>query len=280
MLHVSNGYALSSLIAANVFTIYGFVFLGWDITTIIVAYWFENLIVLLFSLLKLKKIERSSNTAVQNKDSTFFIIFFGGFSLVHGLVLFAIFYFSGYQNLGINVSDLSIIIGTLLASHGISYVTNFLLSKEYEKFDASFNAIFTPFKRVIFTHVMVIVFLPDVINSLASAGETATFVDLLPAILLLTFKTTFDAYFHISEHRKPGEKGLFYKFIEVNLNLRKKIAPYTVGTVFEKVFNSELTDQHNSFRDTGGSSRTETVTSANGSVKTTTTTVWTSQSDL
>jgi len=128
----------------------------------------------------------------------FFILHFGMFMFAHliFLLLFVPVFFGG----GFSISsfiDTFILIGvlflSLFVSHGISYLSNYICKKEYEKADVG-TLMFAPYPRIIIMHFTVLVG--------AALGA--------PLLILIFGKIFFDIWGHLNERRKfqtrPKEK--------------------------------------------------------------------------
>lgn len=115
----------------------------------------------------------------------FFIIHFGFFTLVHGAIIFGLFYKGNIDVIGILVGVLSLFI-----SHGISYYSNFLRKQEYKK-KSRIEQMFQPYSRLIILHLVVIFggFLIGFLNW-----------DFLAVILLVVIKIVVDVTKHRKEH--------------------------------------------------------------------------------
>ncbi len=128
----------------------------------------------------------------------FFTVHYGIFTAAHGFIVFAIFNKYGGRSMeGTNLSlDIKIALLALFISHGISFVYNYLLKREF----ASANPIMlmvSPYGRVIIMHIALV------------AG--AFFVMILgsPATLLLilvVLKTIVDINLHLRGHKKARSK--------------------------------------------------------------------------
>lgn len=182
-----------SLIIANLIPLFGVVFYGWDISSIMFLYWAESAIIGGFTVLKILRSEASDNqTQAANTASkafflTFFPIHYGIFMSVHLvfiLVLFGIFS-EGFTFLNIFWSFLS-----LLASHTISYFTNYIGNKEYKKLSPD-QLFMLPYPRIFVMHLTIL---------LGSFFVIATGQSIIALALLVILKIIVDIASHLFEH--------------------------------------------------------------------------------
>jgi hypothetical protein len=210
-----------SLIFVNLVPLFGAIFLGWDLTTLLIIYWTENIAIGFWNILKLLKaprvndknnkyhfsiedsskeqIERINNPANIGITRLFFAMFFfvhyGIFTIVHGAFILTI----GIQTSNDFLMYLPGVLFTFLLifiSHGISYFTNYIGNKEYENTSLA-ELMIKPYKRIFITHFVVFI----VFILLKDSGNS-----ILPAIILIVVKTIGDLIFHNIEHSKPSNK--------------------------------------------------------------------------
>lgn len=177
----------------------GVLLLGWNLSAIMVLYWFENVIIGFFNTLKMVKAEgtkprtrlyRGSKPLTSaNKSSTilFFIIHFGMFTFGHGVFIF-IFFGSGLPAFA-SLLPAAIF---LFVSHGISYIYNYINSGEYQRV-AFQDLFFQPYKRVLIMHITIIVG-----AFIAFHFEQPTFF----LVVLIVLKIGVDIIYHRMEHAK------------------------------------------------------------------------------
>ena len=208
--------SIISLVIANLFSIFGIIFLGWDSLFFLISFWAESLIIGFFTILKIMKVKKISDEVpfsmkkgvsfnIKSVKSNFnlynffrlkksrlllilmFIPSFGAFMVFHlGLIFMTIFLKSSFTFEYFNkifFENFLILMGILFISHLISYKINFINKKEYEKLDSE-RILAQPFKRVIPMSMVLIV------------GFAFSFF----VVGLIIFKTIVDVYSHISEH--------------------------------------------------------------------------------
>lgn len=191
--------SIVSLVLFNLVPLIGVLFFGWSLAAIMVLYWFENVIIGFFNVVKMivaqgkspKTQLRSGNKPVTTAQKpsliVFFIVHFGIFTLGHGVFVFVLFG-TGLQNFwGLLPAALSLFI-----SHGISFLHNFVRNQEYKRV-ALQDLFFQPYKRVLIMHITIIV------------GASASLILNLPSItlvVLIFLKILVDLLSHINEHKK------------------------------------------------------------------------------
>ncbi|PLX28188.1 hypothetical protein C0581_03230 [Candidatus Parcubacteria bacterium] len=171
--HTTHNTSQISLIVANLVPLFGVIFWGWDIATIIFLYWFENIVIGFYNIFRMKKAAQHATEMEINKEHIvvktqkerdkikavtytflipFFIVHFGIFSLVHGVFVFAMF---GVPN--ITAISLLAAIGSLCVSHGISYTRNYIENQEYLKTNPTIQ-MFRPYKRIMIMHFTILLY--------------------------------------------------------------------------------------------------------------------------
>ena len=143
ILHTFKHKSIVALILANLFPLYGVYYLGWNISQIVVLYWFENVIIGFYNVLKMlyntnenlgdihmngKPLQGSLNSA-KVFMIPFFIMHYGMFTLIHGVFIFMYFVFGIKNGDGLQWEDISFIplnAAMIFVSHGLSFFTNYL----------------------------------------------------------------------------------------------------------------------------------------------------------
>ena len=189
------------LILVNLIPLVGVLVLKWNIGSIMVLYWSENIVVGIYNILKMaqatgkdeKPVLHSKGKPVTNRWGLifFFIFHYGFFTLGHGIFVFVFFKKSAPV-----ISAVFPVFIMLFISHGISYRQNFIKSGEYKR--VSFQKLFSqPYKRIVIMHITIIA----TGTSVQGMGSP-----LLPLLLMVVLKTGIDSYAHIREHKKFGVK--------------------------------------------------------------------------
>lgn len=192
--------AIISLLISNMVPLVGALYYGWSSSTIILLYWFESAIIGFFTLQKIKKAEgpvepNHLNLRVNGKDvtgmsgsflSSFFLIHYSTFMLVHFVFLLIFF-----LRFSLNFQGLTLGIVSLIFSHFLSYQQNFLDGKEYLRHSADYF-FWSPYPRIISMHLAVVLSGFFIL----SQGQSITTL----AILVLS-KTAMDLLSHLYAHR-------------------------------------------------------------------------------
>lgn len=187
------------LILSNAVPLAGVAFFDWSIFSILFFYWFENIAIGFFTILRLIKSEGSIEglnmifngkpVDASNKVALvgFFIFHFGLFTLLHGVFIFEIF--------GPSTIALTIIIWTgilFFISHGTSYKVNFIGKKEYKR--VPLRVLFSqPYKRIMVIH-LTIIFGAFFINSFDEP--------IMALVVMILVKIILDVLSHRKEHKK------------------------------------------------------------------------------
>jgi len=184
-----------ALLAANTMPLFGVLFLDWDVFSIVLLYWSENLAIGFFNILKMVHIPVSkTDVHIKNFIIPFFAIHYGGFTAGHGLLVFFIFYkFSGcLWEEAIRLLEMTIAVLALFISHGISFVYNYLHKREFTSANL-FKLMFSPYGRVVVMHIAIL------------GGGILIMTINSPAAFLLVFvvlKTFLDLTLHLRSHKK------------------------------------------------------------------------------
>ena len=191
-----------ALIVANAFPIVGVLFLGWTVFPLVLLYWLENVIVGAFNVLKMLLAQPRDPLLWAGKAFTipFFIVHFGGFTYVHGVLLLAFFGpksvapFSLLQAVPavIQANHLGWGVANLVASHGFSFLWNYLRNGEYQR--ASLSTLMgQPYGRIVVLHLTVL-FGGWVVMLLGSPVGAL--------IVLIALKTAADLRGHTAERQR------------------------------------------------------------------------------
>lgn len=156
-----------ALVVANAFPIVGVLFLGWTVFPLLLLYWLENVVVGGFTVLKMLAVKPEDPIYWVGKlfMIPFFIVHFGGFTYVHGTLLIA--FFGPKSGMSHAFELLTIVpaairdnrlqwgVLSMVASHGFSFVWNYLRNGEYQR--ASLQQLMAaPYARVIVLHLTVL----------------------------------------------------------------------------------------------------------------------------
>lgn len=196
-----------SLILANLWPIFGVLFLDWEIYPIIVLFMMENFIIAIFTIMKIASLPVGKPIKWLQKIILipYFCLSYGFFMLGQGLAVFIIF--SGYFQYSRDFPSISLIyqsleqyqiLWALLAlaiSHGISFIINYVNKKEYRK-NTLDTLIWEPYERV---GIMVVV----IFTGGFIAKELGSIIAL---IVLILIKIYMDIIAHLKHHAKVAER--------------------------------------------------------------------------
>jgi len=195
-----------SLLAANLFPLYGVLFLGWDVFLILLVFWLENVTIGVFNILRM--LAAAPRDAATWGKKVFFVPFFsihyGGFCAGHGVFVVAFFggLMRGDGTLR-NLEDLSGFVRAnglhwavlaLLLSHGVSFVVNYLGKGEYRNADLD-ELMMQPYGRVVILHLTIL---------LGGAVAMALRSPVWALVLLIAMKVLVDLQAHVKERAKLG----------------------------------------------------------------------------
>jgi len=201
------------IIVANMVPVVGAVFFNWDTRAILPVYWAENVIIGVFTVLKMLKAQGAgkpikaivmgksqmlSNNSLKNFMAVFFSLHYGIFSLVHGIFIVVITAMSiGFEK---DLSS-SVIIGFFLnffisvififISHTFSYFSNYIGKKEYLQTN-QYSLMFRPYPRIFITQFTIIIGMNIMLQM-----NNAQWI----FYLLVAFKTLVDIIQHVWVHR-------------------------------------------------------------------------------
>lgn len=176
-LQLSNsGLALLALVLANMVPLFGVVQLDWDVGSIIVLYWMENLVIGGYAVLRMlvaRNIRALGYIA-------FFCLHYGGFCAIHGLFVLNLTGFAGDTGsiesgadwpgplallqmfaglirriFAVAPEQFHWVVIAMIISHGVSFFLLYIGGGEYR--DASTRKLMNaPYKRIVILHIAII----------------------------------------------------------------------------------------------------------------------------
>jgi hypothetical protein len=207
-----------ALLLANLVPVFGVLYLDWDVSSVVVLYWAENLIIGSFTLLKMW----ITGKAGALFRMLFFCVHYGGFCAIHGIFVLELTRFAGARLAPAAAASwpgplalLQLFIDlvhrllaaapeaflwsclALLLSHGISFLLLFIGQQEY-RHTAVKKLMQAPYQRIVVMHIAVIAGGFLVIRLGSPLG-------LLFALVAL--KTGMDIMLHNRSHRTPAPAG-------------------------------------------------------------------------
>jgi hypothetical protein len=191
------------LIAVNTIPLFGVLFFGWSLFSIMFLYWLENGIIGFFNVFKIALARasgpsrftingRSVSPANKEVRIIFFILHYGLFWTVHGVFVFLFFGTSFEPFGGVGLRGVAIAAAALFLSHGVSFFVNFLGKEEYLTVSPD-QQMTEPYSRVVVLHVTVLA---------GGALADSLGAPLAALVLLILLKTAIDLLAHLREHRK------------------------------------------------------------------------------
>jgi len=192
----------TALVAANLIPLAGVVLFGWDVFVVVFLFWLENVIVGFFNLLRMLWVERGAERFPLAKllVMPFFLVHYGMFTAIHGIFVLVLFggmaeRVSGFPDVR-TVSDLVtqyhlwIPVLALFASHGYSFVTNYVAEQEYRRVTLQ-QLMQQPYSRVVVLHLTIL---------FGGFLVMALKLPVVGAFLLVVLKIGVDLRAHMREH--------------------------------------------------------------------------------
>ena len=208
------GLTVTALIVVNCVPVFGVIFLGWDILLILAAYWTENVVIAFYNVLRIHCVDSALKFSPGKAFVIlFFLVHYGGFTFIHGMCLLLIFGPPSppADDLATSVAAIWPEVGKMLAarrpelvmmtlclfaSHGLSFVVNYILRGERRRIQFG-TLMFNPYRRVVVMHLTV-VFGGILVGCFPHHTG--------PLAVLVALKTVADVVAHYREHRRPSEK--------------------------------------------------------------------------
>lgn len=201
------------LVLSNLIPVAGVVLWHWDVAAILVLYWSENLIIGAVTVSKM--LVRSPIGGLFS--SAFFVVHYGGFCAVHGMLLLAFLlhvqdpfgnltwpFFLIFVQLLVNVARKVFELAppewiyaflSLCASHLVSFVYQFFIHGEHERVSGQ-QLMAAPYSRILVMHLAVL---------FGGWGVMALNSPMPLLIALIVGKIVLDLSAHIKEHRMSAK---------------------------------------------------------------------------
>ena len=215
-LPVPRAVSLAALIAVNLIPLIGVFNWGWDVGSVVILYWSENLVIGFYTIAKMLVCSPLGGAFT----SVFFLIHYGGFCAVHGLFVLAMtqpdmpdvlsdmnwpFIFVFVELLVKVISyvlsmappEWMIGFAALFVSHGLSLWLNYFRGGEYRA--ETINKLMSaPYKRIVVLHVAILA---------GGFGIAAVGSPVPLLILLIVLKTAMDVWLHLRERRAQAPES-------------------------------------------------------------------------
>ncbi len=215
--------AVAALLIANAIPLFGVLFLGWNVYTILTIYWLENGVVGFYNVLKMTRAAgdlgpediddaaalvngppvngRPARGLAKATMIPFFVVHYGLFWLVHGVFVLTLPLFAGFgAEIGLSelgagrgsdlLGILFVLVG-LFISHGLSFWLNYIRRGEYRRATVA-GQMFAPYGRLVVLHLTIL------FGGIAIASTGAPVAAI---VVLVAVKTVMDLGFHLAEHR-------------------------------------------------------------------------------
>jgi len=215
--------SLAALVGANLIPFVGIFLFNWDVRFIVILYWFENLVVALYNILKMAflKLEPAADNVGKLFAIPFFCVHYGGFCAVHGFFLIHFFkigtgsspFNNGNEWWGplVFIQLLFSVIAKVWASrppemiwavlgltisHGVSFVENYILGGEYKKSSLG-KLMQQPYKRIMIMHLAILI----------GGIFVMQLIPPLPLMIILVLrKIAVDLHLHKKSHQEKPAK--------------------------------------------------------------------------
>lgn len=201
--------SLAALLLVNMLPVFGVLFLGWSVFDVMVLFWLENIVIGLMNILRMG----TRMVLLREWGMLFIMVFFafhyGAFCAGHGLFVFALFGESAKLiTADADMSPFGVarmvaaFIGNqpgffwamigLFASHGVSYVVNFIGRREYSTINLG-DLVYGPYARIVVLHLTII---------LGAIAVTSLGQPVYAVIVLIGLKIVIDAIAHLKERKR------------------------------------------------------------------------------
>jgi len=198
-----------ALVGANLVPLAGVLFFGWAVFPVVFVFWAENVVIGVFNVLKLitASVRSDADLGARFFLVPFFCVHYGMFCFVHGVFVVVLFGRGQIEMHGppgpalfleaLSGQGLGWAVAGLAVSHGISFVSNFLLGGERDRVILA-RLMVQPYGRIVVLHLAILGggFL---VMALGSPWYGLA--------LLVLLKIGLDVRAHIAERRKLGSQG-------------------------------------------------------------------------
>jgi hypothetical protein len=191
-----------ALLAANLVPLVCVLAFDWPVFPLMLLFWAENVVIGGFNILKLLACRTDGPTLGKFFLIPFFTLHYGMFTLVHGIFVVALFGGAanppdsgpdpGFLLRALWEQQLGLPVLALAASHGVSFVTNFLRGGERAVATLP-QLMFQPYGRIVMLHITILGggFLMQMLNA-----------PTLGLALLVAVKCVVDVVAHLREREK------------------------------------------------------------------------------
>lgn len=197
------------LVLANLVPLAGVMLFGWAVFPVMLLFWLENVVVGIFNALKMLLAGGGAmSQAGKLLLVPFFCVHYGGFTVVHGVFVFAMFggrdrlgggLFPTPEGIGRVIGDqhLWLAVLGLVISHGFSFGWNYLRGGAYREANLD-RLMMQPYGRVVVLHVAI---LGGGFLIMALGSPVAGLA------LLIVLKIVVDLLAHVKQHALGREQS-------------------------------------------------------------------------
>ena len=190
------------LLAANLVPVAGVLLWDWSVFALIALFWMENVIVGVFFVLRMLCADPRDPAlwAAKLFMVPFFCVHYGMFTAIHGMFVFSLFGGPVYRSSGLQVLEPALLaarelglwlpLAALLASHGFSFLWNYLYRGEFRSAQLT-RLMAKPYGRVVVLHVAII---------FGGIAAMALGSPVWALLVLLALKIGLDLKAHLKEH--------------------------------------------------------------------------------
>ncbi|GGK40189.1 DUF6498-containing protein [Salinarimonas ramus] len=187
-----------ALVAANLVPLAGVLLGGWRVFDVLILFWAENVVIGVLNVARMVIVSLRGERGGLAMAG-FFCLHYGIFTLVHGIFLVTLFGPSGADPftglVALATPALAWPLLALAASHGVSFIANFVVGGEMDRTDTG-TLMAAPYGRVVVLHVAII---------FGGFAVTASGAPILALALLVGLKILVDLGAHVREHKHLAE---------------------------------------------------------------------------
>jgi hypothetical protein len=187
------------LILANLFPIFGVLYLGWSLPNILYLYWAESAIIGFFNILKMATAQGGEPPKNKLFFTCFFMIHYGLFMVVH-FVFLTIILLKAFEAQGLNIGLLSSIrwgLILLFLSYSSSFLANYIGKGEYKSASEKV-LLLQPYGRIVVMHLTIL---------LGTAIIWLSGPSIVLLVLLVLFKMIADLVSQLVARRNKTARG-------------------------------------------------------------------------
>lgn len=153
------------IIVSSLIPLLGVLWWGWSLANVVILFWIENLIIGVWTLLKMLVARGDKSFASKLPLCIFFIIHYGFFCMGHGIFLLIIlkignpvglFPFSEMIEQGLITRGVLIGTGAMVVTHGVSFFLDFWQSPNRLDFTAQ-KIMMSPYGHIIVVHIALLI---------------------------------------------------------------------------------------------------------------------------